>query len=235
MQQQQPPMRVSRQQDGRRLRDWPYAYPMALLALFAIIFVALGIAPLFRQDWLLENMLVFIALPLFAFGIRRLRFSNLAYTLLFLFFVLHEVGAHYTYSLVPYDAWFEAFTGRTLNDLLGWQRNHYDRVIHFTYGLLIVPIVVELFHHVAAPRGVWRFILPITFIASHSVIYELVEWAAAWRFGGDLGTAYLGTQGDEWDSQKDMVLALLGAVLGMLVLATFRPQRESSAQVRTAR
>lgn len=214
---------------GTRLRDQSYAYPMTLLVLFAIIFVTLGIAPLYRQDWLLENILVFIALPLFVFGIHRIRFSNLAYALLFLFFVLHEVGAHYTYSLVPYDAWFEALTGRSLNDSLGWQRNHYDRVIHFAYGLLIVPIVVELFDRVAAPRGVWRFILPVTFIASHSVIYELVEWAAAWRFGGDLGTAYLGTQGDEWDSQKDMALALLGAALGMLVVGAFRSQRESPA------
>ncbi len=218
-----------------RFRDRRYAYPVALFAFFAVIFLALGIAPLYREDWLLENILVLVALPLFAFGIRRLRFTNLAYTALFLFFVLHEVGAHYTYSLVPYDAWFEALTGHPLNDLLGWQRNHYDRVIHFAYGLLMVPIVVELFDHVAAPRGLWRSILPVTFVASHSVIYELVEWAAAWRFGGDLGTAYLGTQGDEWDSQKDMALALLGAALGMLLVGTFRRPRESSAQVRTAR
>ena len=236
MHRQQRPTSVSRpRQSGTRLRDRRYAYPIALLALFAIIFLALGIAPLYREDWLLENVLVFIALPVLAFGIRRVRFTNLAYTSLFLFFVLHEVGAHYTYSLVPYDVWFEALTGRPLNELLGWQRNHYDRLIHFAYGLLIVPVVVELFGQVAAPRGVWRFILPVTFITSHSVIYELVEWAAAWRFGGDLGTAYLGTQGDEWDSQKDMALALLGAGLGMLILGALRPQRGSSAQLRTAR
>jgi len=220
------------QHSGTRLRDSRYTYPMALLAAFTLIFIALGIAPLYRQDWLLENVLVFIALPLFAFGIRRVRFTNFAYTSLFLFFLLHEVGAHYTYSLVPYDSWFESLTGHSLNELLGWQRNHYDRAIHFAYGLLIVPVVVELFGQVAAPRGVWRFILPVTFIASHSVIYELVEWAAAWRFGGDLGTAYLGTQGDEWDSQKDMALALLGAILGVLILVVMRPA--SSAQLRRA-
>jgi len=159
MRQQQRPTSVSGPRHfGMRLRDGRYAYPLALLALFATIFVALGIAPLYREDWLLENVLVFIALPVLVFGIRRVRFTNLAYTSLFLFFVLHEVGAHFTYSLVPYDAWFEALAGRPLNELLGWQRNHYDRLIHFAYGLLIVPVVVELFGQVAAPRGVSSFL-----------------------------------------------------------------------------
>ncbi|HEY4646776.1 MAG TPA: DUF2238 domain-containing protein [Steroidobacteraceae bacterium] len=212
----------------------PYAYPALLLAAFTVIFIALGIAPLYREDWLLENMLVFIAVPLLIFGIRRLRLSNLSYTLLFLFFVLHEIGAHFTYSLVPYDAWFEGLSGRPLNGLLGWERNHYDRVIHFAYGLLILPAVVELIAYVASPRGIWRFILPVTFIFSHSVIYEMVEWGAAWRFGGDLGTAYLGTQGDEWDSQKDMALAALGAVIGMFLVSIVGPPSARSAQLRTA-
>lgn len=179
-------------------------------------------------------MLVFIAVPLLVFGIRRLRLSHLSYTLLFLFFVLHEISTHFTYSLVPYDAWFEELSGRTLNRLLGWERNHYDRVIHFAYGLLILPAAVELIAHVASPRGIWRFILPVTFICSHSVIYEMVEWSAASRFGGDLGTAYLGTQGDQWDSQKDMALAALGAVLGMFLVSIVGPPSGRSAQLRTA-
>jgi putative membrane protein len=216
--------------DSRR----SYAYPALLLAAFMVLFIALAIKPLFREDWLLENMLVFFAIPLLVFGARRLRFSNLAYTLLFVFFVMHEIGAHFTYSLVPYDKWFEAFGGRPLNELLGWERNHYDRVIHFAYGFLILPAVVELLDHVAAPRGIWRFILPVTFIFSHSVIYELVEMGAAWRFGGDLGTAYLGTQGDEWDAQKDMALAALGAVTSMMFVTIFRLRSTRSAQLRTA-
>jgi putative membrane protein len=211
-----------------------YAYPALLLGVFTLIFIALAIHPLYRQDWLLENALVFTAIPLFVFGIRRLRFSNVAYTLLFVFFVLHEIGAHYTYSLVPYDAWFESLTGRSLNDILGWERNHYDRVIHFAYGFMMLPAVAELFAHVAPPKGIWRFILPVTFIFSHSVIYELVEMGAAWRFGGDLGTAYLGTQGDEWDAQKDMALAALGAVLGMVFVSLIGTPSVRSAQLRTA-
>jgi putative membrane protein len=79
-----------------------------------------------------------------------------------------------------------------------------------------------------SPRGVWRYLMPVFFVMSHSVLYEIVEWLAAEVFGGDLGAAYLGTQGDEWDAQKDMALATAGAVLGMLVMA-LRTQRPRSA------
>ena len=196
-----------------------WRYPAALLAAFTVIWTALAIAPLYRQDWLLENLLVFVALPVLVATRHRLRFSDLGYTCLFVFFSLHELGAHYTYSLVPYDEWFAALTGQSLDELLGFQRNHYDRLIHFLYGLLITPAAVELFaHHGRYPR-VWAALFPLLFVTSHSVIYELIEWGAAVVFGGDLGQAYLGTQGDVWDAQKDMALAMLGSALAILALA----------------
>ena len=111
--------------------------PLALFAAFAAIFVALGIAPWYRQDWLLENLLVFAALTGLVVTHRRFRFSNLSYVLLFVFLVIHEIGAHYTYSLVPYDAWFAKLTGTDVTQHLGLSRNHYDRLIHFAYGLLL--------------------------------------------------------------------------------------------------
>ena len=195
-----------------------------LLGCFAAVFAALAVTPSYRDDWLLENLLVFIIVPVFVLSYRRLRFSNFAYTCLFLFLVLHEIGAHYTYSEVPYDLWFQALTGTTLNSLLGLERNHYDRLVHFSYGLLLFPTVWELFEERASPRGVWRYVMPVTFLMSHSVIYELIEWTAAEMFGGDLGQAYLGTQGDVWDAQKDMGLAAAGAVCG-LVLTVSRKRR----------
>jgi putative membrane protein len=194
-------------------------YPTALLGAFAAIWLALAIHPWYRQDWLLENMLVFAAVPIFVATVRRLRFSDFAYTCLFLFLVLHSVGAHYTYSEVPYDRVVEQLTGRTLGDLLGWERNHYDRLVHVAYGLLITPLALELYAAVAPPRGVWRWLMPLLFMVSHSVIYELVEWAAAVAFGGDLGAAYLGTQGDPWDAQKDMALAAAGAIVAIGIAA----------------
>ena len=191
--------------------------PAVLLAMFAAVFVALGIAPSFRQDWLLENVLVVVAVALLVSTYPRLRFSNTAYTLMFVFFVLHEVGAHYTYSLVPYDSWARSLTGVSVSAAFGLQRNHYDRLIHFAYGMLLYLPVVELLNARAQPRGLWRALLPVLFILSNSAIYELIEWAAAVVFGGDLGVAYLGTQGDMWDAQKDMALAGMGSVLAMVI------------------
>lgn len=190
-----------------------WRYPAALLAAFAVIFVALGVAPSYRQDWLLENMLVLVAVPVLVVTRHRLRFSGVAYTCMFVFFSVHEIGAHYTYSEVPYDAWFRAAFGTSLDALLGFERNHFDRLVHFLYGLLITPAAIELFARYGRYPRVWAALFPFFFIVSHSVVYELIEWGAALVFGGDLGQAYLGTQGDIWDAQKDMALAALGAAV----------------------
>ena len=195
-----------------------WRYPALLLAAFAAVFLGLGIAPHYRQDWLLENLLVVVAVPVLVATRQRLRFSNLAYTCLFVFFSLHEIGAHYTYSLVPYDALSVVLSGHSLDAALGFERNQYDRLIHLLYGLLVTPAAAELFgHHGRYPR-VWAVLFPMLFVSSHSVIYELVEWGAALLFGGELGQAYLGTQGDVWDAQKDMALALLGAAVSVTAL-----------------
>jgi len=195
-----------------------FRYPAVLLAVFCVIWLALGLAPWYRQDWLLENLLVFVSVPLLVATSRRMRFSNLAYTCLFVFFSLHEIGSHYTYSLVPYDDWSSAISGHTLSELFGFERNHYDRLIHFLYGLLVMPAVAELFGRYARYPPVWAALFPLLFVTSHSVIYELVEWIAAMVFGGELGQAYLGTQGDVWDAQKDMALAFVGALTAVTTL-----------------
>jgi putative membrane protein len=189
--------------------------PSVLLAVFFVIWLLLAIEPWYRQDWLLENMLVFVAVPWLAWTYRRWRYSNAAYGCLFVFFTLHIIGAHYTYSEVPYDRWFQQLSGWSLNEALGFDRNHYDRLVHFAYGLLVAPACVELLDRRAPPQGHWRWLLPVLFICSHSVIYEMIEWAAASVFGGELGVAYLGTQGDQWDAQKDMFLAAAGAAIGV--------------------
>lgn len=204
--------------DPRPSQARPSAVPRWLLAAYLCFWAALAIAPRYRADWLLENVIVFIALPLFVRSARHWRFSNASYACLFAFLVLHTIGAHYTYSEVPYDDWARALAGQSLNGILGWERNHYDRLVHFSYGLLLLPASVELLDRVAPPRGLWRSLLPVLFIMSHSVIYELIEWGAAAAFGGDLGQAYLGTQGDVWDAQKDTALATLGAITSMTII-----------------
>jgi putative membrane protein len=200
-------------------------YLAGLAGIFAIIWVLLAIRPHDRADWALENALVLFAVLALALAHRRLALSRASYTLIVLFLGLHVVGAHYTYSQVPYDAWFTALTGRSLNGLLGWERNNFDRVVHFAYGLLLFYPVREIIVRLTGLRGFWGYFLPMDLTMSSSATYELIEWGAAMVFGGDLGIAYVGAQGDPWDAQKDMALAALGALLGTVTTAALDRRR----------
>jgi putative membrane protein len=203
-------------------------YPLILLGVLVALSAALAIAPHDRGDWLLENALLFAGLGVLIGTHRALPLSRISYTLIFLFLCLHSVGAHYTYAKVPYDAWFEALSGTSLSSLTGWKRNHFDRLVHLLYGLLLAYPVREVIIRVADVRGFWGYYLPLDVTMATSMLYELIEWGAAETFGGDLGVAYLGTQGDVWDAQKDMALAMLGGVVAMLVtgLINVRYQRD---------
>lgn len=194
-------------------------YVTILTALLALLWIALAIHPLHRDDWVLENVLLVVAIALLATTFRRFPLSKISYTLIFLFLCLHTIGAHYTYAEVPYDLWFKSLTGVTFNSQVGWERNNFDRVVHFAYGLLLAYPVRELFLRVAGVRGFWGYFLPLDLTMSSSMLYELIEWLAASWFGGDLGAAYLGTQGDVWDAHKDMALASLGGLIAMSVTA----------------
>jgi putative membrane protein len=187
-----------------------------LAVVFAIEWLVLAIAPYDRADWMLENVLVVVAVVAIIASRRHMRLSRVSYVLIFVFLCLHEIGAHYTYAEVPYDRAFEALFGTTLNALMGWERNHFDRLVHFLYGLLLAYPIREFYLRIAEVRGFWGYFLPLDLTASTSMLFELFEWLAAELVGGDLGMAYLGTQGDVWDAHKDMALATLGALVAML-------------------
>ncbi len=195
-------------------------YRRTLFVLLVVIVVLLGIAPHDRADWALENALMFAGVGVLVATRHALPFSRVSYTLIFVFLCLHSIGAHYTYSEVPYDRWFPM--------LAGGERNHYDRLVHFAYGLLLAYPIREVFLRVAYVRGFWGYYLPLDVTMATSMLYELIEWGAAEVFGGELGVAYLGTQGDPWDAQKDMALATIGACLAMLLTAglNWRWQRD---------
>lgn len=199
-----------------------------LLILFFIEWLILAVKPYYRSDWLLENVLVLIYFPVMIWLRRYVRFSSLSYLLMFVFMFLHEIGAHYTYAEVPYDEWFRQLTGSTFNALVGWERNNFDRLVHFLYGLLLAIPFREIFIQRADLRGYWGYFFPYVFIVSTTVAYEQVEWAAAEIFGGELGMAYLGTQGDIWDGHKDMGLAAIGAFISLSVHAWFNPPARAS-------
>jgi putative membrane protein len=192
-------------------------YLIALGVLFLVVWAASAINPLHPNDWLLENVLVALLVPAIIVSYRWFVFSRVSMTLIFLFLCLHELGAHYTYAEVPYDEWIKSLTGWSLNEAMGWERNHFDRFVHFCYGLLLAYPIREIFLRVASVRGFWGYFLPLDLTMSTSMIYELIEWGAAETFGGDLGMAYLGTQGDVWDAHRDMALASLGALIAMAI------------------
>jgi putative membrane protein len=195
------------------------AYTDLLAGIFAVIWVLLAIDPLYRHDWMLENLLVVAFALAFLWWRKSLELSKTSATLIFVFLCVHEVGSHYTYSEVPYDQWAEALIGVTITELFGFSRNHFDRMEHFFYGLLLSYPMREAYIRAQMLKGRLTYTIPITITLAFSAVYEIIEWAAAEMVGGELGTAYLGTQGDVWDAQKDMALAGFGAILAMA--ATF--------------
>jgi putative membrane protein len=107
--------------------------------------------------------------------------------------------------------------GTSFNEIVGWERNNFDRVVHFSYGLLLAYPIREVYFRIADADGFWGYFLPLDITMSTSMLFELFEWLAAEIFGGELGVAYLGSQGDIWDAHKDMGLASLGALIAMLI------------------
>jgi len=168
-------------------------YPLVLLVVFLLYAAAWAYHPVDPKDWMLENALAAAFVLALIVSYRRFPFSNVSYTLIFAFLCLHTIGAHYTYSLVPYDAWAKKLTGTTINAIFGFQRNHFDRLVHFCFGLLLAYPIRELFIRIAGVRGFWGYYLPLDVTMSFSMLYELIEWAAASFFGSELGQAYLGT------------------------------------------
>ncbi|PKM42844.1 MAG: DUF2238 domain-containing protein [Gammaproteobacteria bacterium HGW-Gammaproteobacteria-1] len=178
-----------------------------MLAWLTFLWLLTAFEPFNRFDWLLENLLVFIYGALLLATYRRFPFSNTSYALFTVFLSLHLVGAHYTYAETPLGFW--------LQDAFGLTRNHYDRIVHFSFGLLIAWPFREVLLRAAKVRVGWSYFLAIIVVLGFSGFYEVLEAAVAMIVSPELGAAYLGTQGDIWDAQRDTGLAFTGAVAAM--------------------
>lgn len=187
-------------------------YPLVLLGLLLLLVVWSGIGPQRRFDWLVDNSLGLLLLVLVVATGRYFRLSNLSYTLIFVFLAAHVIGTHWTYSKTPFGFTLARWLGET-------ERNHYDRLIHFLFGLCFAYPVREVCIRIAAMRGFWGLYVPFDVTLALSALFEVLEMLLAVSIGGDAGIDYLGAQGDIWDAQKDMLLAGLGALLTMA--ATF--------------
>jgi putative membrane protein len=180
----------------------------AFAVAWALVWLVAAIAPFDRFDWLLENMLVVVAGALLAWRGRRDPLSDLSWLLIATFMMLHAVGAHYTYSEAPPGFW--------LRDALSLERNHFDRLVHFGFGLLLAYPLREYLARHAGVAGRHDGLLAFTLIATASALYEVLEWLVAAVVSPEAAMAYLGTQGDVFDAQKDTALAVAGAAIALV-------------------
>ena len=191
-------------------REVTFREPLALLAATGLVLVWSGVQPLERGTWWLEVAPVLMGVPVLVVFYSRFRLSPLLYRLLFLHAVILMVGGHYTYARVPAGFWVQ--------DLLDLSRNHYDRLGHLAQGFIPAILSREILLRLSPlRRGNWLVFLVICVCLAFSASYELIEWWAA-LIGGESAESFLGTQGDVWDTQWDMFLALLGCVSAQVLL-----------------
>jgi putative membrane protein len=169
-----------------------------------MVWIMMAINPKYRADWLLENILVFFFFPFIVLMDNRHHYSVISIVLLLIFASLHSLGSHYTYAEMEH---FD-----TITKLFGFERNHYDRVVHFLFGLLVFRILFEMITQSISSLKTALF-FTLTTVISIATFYEMLEWLAAITFHPELGLAFLGTQGDIWDAQKDTLVAIIGALV----------------------
>lgn len=175
-------------------------------------------------DWALENALVFCFVVTMAATYRRFVFSDLSYLLMFVFFCFHEWGAHYKYSDVPLGEWMKPW--------LHTHRNHFDRISHFSFGLLFSYPIQEIAIRVLRVTGRWRYYLPLECTLALSAIYEMMEAGMAGILTPERGEEFVGMQGDMWDSQKDMFVAVVGSAVALLIIYIVKKRRTMPAALR---
>ena len=184
-----------------------------IYGIYIIIWTIMAIHPKYPEDWLLENILVFLFFPFLIWMDLKYSFSVVALSMFLVFASLHSLGSHFTYAKMEY---FDVIT-----NWMGFERNHFDRVVHFLFGLLLFRIFFEIVMSYAKTFRSAIFFTS-TLILSISMLYEIIEWLAEIIFHPELGIAFLGTQGDVWDAQKDNIAAFLGTLLNLIFYRTYK-------------
>ena len=184
-------------------------YHAILVILYAVWWVVLAVDPVYREDWVLENLLVVVTVVVMWRLYHRLPLSDVSYTLIAIFLAFHTLGSHYTYAEVPLGDWMAA--------TFEFERNHYDRVIHFAFGLLMYWPFREVTERAVQVHGAWIDYTTVLFVVALSAFYEAIEWVAATIIHPEAAYAFLGTQGDLFDAQKDHALAIVGAIISFFL------------------
>ncbi|CAG37100.1 DUF2238 domain-containing protein [Desulfotalea psychrophila] len=187
-------------------------FPHLLIIAYLILFIILGINPLSgREVWFAENLPIVLIVILFVGTYRYFRFSNLSYFLISFLIFMHTIGGYYTFAAVPFD-WF--------TDFFGFERNHYDRIAHFTVGFYAFPIAELLTSKKLTNSKVVTYLFALFAIMSLAGIYEVMEWQFAILGDPEAGIEVLGSQGDIWDAQKDIVADTFGAIFAIVIFHT---------------
>lgn len=195
-----------------------------LCVLLPVMMAAAGFRAQALADFWLENAVVALVLLGLVLAHKRLPLSNLSYLLIFIFLCAHEYGASYRYVEAPIGEWMKPWFGAS--------RNHYDRLVHFLFGLLITVPVYEAAGLLLRVRGWLSYLLPVQFVMMGSALYEIMEWIVAVNVDPGLGIEFIGAQGDPWDSSKDMAIALVGALAAVSMLATVKAFRRNATESR---
>jgi len=199
------------------LKNLKFYLPHIFLLLYVVEFAIFSINPYDRAVWVAENLPVVIPVLLLVVTFKSFRFSNLSYFLMALFFMFHTYGGHYTFELTPFDYGNGLVSSLNMDFLFSDTRNNFDRVGHFLVGILAYPIAELFLRKRWVSNKATAIFLGILAMGFWGALYEVIEMYYAVFEGGDSGAAFLGSQGDEWDAQKDMFLDILGAIAVFLV------------------
>lgn len=187
-----------------------------------MVMILASINPLEWSSYLLHQAGTLIFLAMLVTLYRYWHISARAYVLATLFLLIHIIGARYLYSYVPYDDWTQQLFGISLSEWFGWQRNMYDRLVHFSYGLLLFSAMYQGLNNVLKiPSTRQLIVLTLMLNMSTSLLYELFEWGIATTLSPEAAEAYNGQQGDMWDAHKDMALALIGGIIAAAMTVFF--------------
>lgn len=199
-----------------RLTRW--ALLGAVIASVPLSFVG---AP-YPEELLLQHVPTVFGLAALIVVTARFHASWLSFGCCLAFIGLHIIGARWIYSFVPYDDWARSITGRSLSEVFGWRRNHYDRMVHFASGLIGLPPIVEALRKLGGVTFGLAVGLAVACVLAIGAAYEVLEWQIAMVFSPETAEAYNGQQGDVWDPQKDLALAGIGAIGAAVLFLVFR-------------
>jgi putative membrane protein len=190
-----------------------------LFVLFLVFFAGSCVKPPYLQFLLMQHVPTILAALLLGYLANRFPISRLSFAAIILFLMLHTLGARYLYSYVPYDAWSEKLFGINITRTFGFRRNHFDRLVHFSYGLLMAVPIQEFERRHLRLSVALSSVLAVECILATSAAYEIIEWLVAVIFTPEWADSFLGQQGDIFDGQKDTALATAGAILSIGILA----------------